>query len=87
MVNKKTTDTCSQCNSPLILISKETVQPEGSRFLQTNTIYRCSNEECQAEKDNQKAKRMHQVNEKIKSDQKRLEKNQERKRLELTFKI
>lgn len=38
--------------------------PEGGKFPQVITIYRCSNVECQAEKDKQEAKRKEAVKEK-----------------------
>ena len=55
--NKNSQPVCLQCGSKLIFVSKETVQPEGMRFPQTNTIYRCSNAECQKKKDKEKEDR------------------------------
>ncbi len=49
---------CSVCNSPLIEVSTVTEKVEGSRFPQTTTVYRCSDEKCQEEKDKQTAKRI-----------------------------
>lgn len=46
---------------------------EGSRFPQTTIKYRCSNQECQDEKDKQTAKRLKIIKDKAVSDQKRLE--------------
>lgn len=77
----KTTYKCFQCNSPLILVSQETTQPEGSVFQQTNTIYRCSNADCQKEKDKEKAKRIEQSQNKAILDQKRVEKIHEKRKL------
>ncbi|HZE86863.1 MAG TPA: hypothetical protein VE090_01515 [Methylomirabilota bacterium] len=73
-MNKKISPICSQCGSPLIFVSEEVIKPEGSRFSQVNTIYRCSNEDCQAEKDKQTAKRLQLREEKAKIDQERAEK-------------
>ena len=74
------TRNCFQCNSPLILVREFTEQPEGSRFPQTTVIYRCSNQECQDEKDKEAAKRMKQREEKAIADQKRIEKIQEKRK-------
>ena len=56
-VNKKTRNICFQCGSELVFVRRETVQPEGTRYPQTNTIYRCSNIECQKKKDKDKTDR------------------------------
>jgi len=69
---------CSQCNSPLILISKKTEYIQGSRFPQTNTIYKCSNTKCQEEKDAQAAKRKSMREHKIREAKKRIEKMQKK---------
>jgi hypothetical protein len=53
-----TTRTCSQCGSPLILVESVTEHREGTLFPETTTSYRCSNKECQDEKDLQTAKRI-----------------------------
>ncbi len=69
-----TTDTpllCSQCGSPLILVSEKTEVIEGSRFPQTTKIYKCSNESCQDEIDKQTAKRKQLQNERVTADTKR----------------
>ena len=50
--------TCNTCNSKLILVSQTTEKLDGSRFPQTTTVYRCSNQECQDEKDKATAKRV-----------------------------
>lgn len=65
---------CFQCGSPLILVSKTTTKLDGVRYPQTTTIYRCSNDECQAEKDKEAQKRLKMRNDKIESDRVRLEK-------------
>jgi len=56
-VSKSSHPKCFQCGSILIFVSQVTVQPEGTRYPQTNTVYRCSNEECQKKKDKDKADR------------------------------
>jgi hypothetical protein len=58
----------------LIFVSEVTELKEGSRFPQTTIKYRCSNQECQDEKDKQTAKRLKVLKEKEINDQKRLEK-------------
>ncbi len=63
MVKQHNTTTdymCAQCGSKLIFISEEKVQPEGVRSSQTNTVYRCSNEDCQRKRDKEKAERQKQ---------------------------
>ena len=74
MKQKKDTPKCSQCGSSLILISEVTELREGSRFPQTTIKYRCSNEECQNEKDKQTAKRIKIIKDKAENDKIRLEK-------------
>ena len=66
-----TTRVCFACNSKLILISKKTQRIEGARFSQTVCEYRCSNKECQDEKDREKKKRIKLLQEKEKADKKR----------------
>jgi hypothetical protein len=72
--HSKNTPACFTCGSPLIFISESTELKEGSRFPQTTIKYRCSNQECQDEKDKQTAKRLKVLKEKEINDQKRLEK-------------
>lgn len=72
---------CSQCGSPLILVSQETVQPEGTRYQQTNSIYKCSNEDCQKNKDKEKAERMKQREKRLAAEKQREEKMLEKKML------
>jgi len=79
-LKQKATRNCSQCGSPLVLLSEVTELKEGSRFPQTSTTYRCSNESCQAEKDKQTAKRVKMLQDKEKADQKRLEEKQKDKK-------
>lgn len=74
MKHSRNTPNCFTCGSPLIFISEVTELKEGSRFPQTTIKYRCSNEECQAEKDKQTAKRLKVLKDKEINDQKRLEK-------------
>ena len=50
-VNNNSHSKCFQCASELIFVSQETVLLEGARYPQINTIYRCSNAECQKKKD------------------------------------
>ncbi len=80
LLKPQLTPKCSQCGSPLILVSETTELKEGSRFPQTTTKYRCSNEPCQEEKDKQTAKRMKILQDKAVADQKRLEAKQEKKK-------
>lgn len=80
-MNKNSNSKCFQCNSPLILVSKVTIRPEGSIYSQSNFIYKCSNKECQEEKDKQEVKRMQQQGEKILAGQKRIERMHEQRKL------
>ncbi|CAN5172951.1 hypothetical protein BH09PAT1_BH09PAT1_5340 [soil metagenome] len=70
---------CFQCGSPLIEVSKVTSHPEGSLFPQTVSSYRCSNKECQDQKDKEEAKRIKLRDEKLASDKVRDEKKAEEK--------
>lgn len=74
MKHPKNTPNCFICGSPLIFVSERTELKEGSRFPQTSIKYRCSDEDCQAEKDRQTAKRLKVLKDKEINDQKRLEK-------------
>ncbi len=58
MLNTASIRRCSQCDSPLILVSRITEKMEGSKFPQTTSIYRCSNLTCQDEKDKEAVKRI-----------------------------
>lgn len=78
-MNTNTTPFCSQCNSPLILVSETTETIAGSRFPQTTKTYRCSNETCQSEIDKQTAKRVQMQQERTDADGKRQEKKQQLK--------
>ena len=69
MITKNANPTCYQCGSELIFVSKETVKPEGTRYPQINTIYRCSNIQCQEKKDKEKVERL-----KLKQNRETLEK-------------
>lgn len=80
MVNNSV-NICFQCGSPLIFVSQETVKPEGSRFPQTNTVYRCSNVSCQEKKDKEKADRVKQQQKKAEITKIRLEEQQEKRNL------
>lgn len=77
---------CFQCGSELIFVSRETVQPEGSRYPQINTVYRCSNEACQKKKDKDKADRQKLKQNKAEMDKERLERIQEKRKLEREIK-
>lgn len=69
---------CFQCGSILIQISKVQSHPEGSLFPQTTSIFRCSNVECQAQKDKDEAKRMKLQEEKNEADKNRASQRQKR---------
>ena len=85
--NKKSHIICSQCGSELILISQEKVQPEGTRYPQINTVYRCSNEECQQKKDKEKTDRLKQKEDRLAIDEKRAKRIQEAKEINKKSKI
>lgn len=72
------TPKCFQCGSILIQISKIESHPEGSLFPQTTSIFRCSNVECQAQKDKDEAKRMKLQEEKNEADKNRASQRQKR---------
>ena len=55
---------CFQCNSELILVKSWEETLQGGMFPQVITIYRCSNKECQEEKDKQEVKRKEAVKDK-----------------------
>ncbi len=57
------------------MVSQVTEVFEGSRFPQTTTKYRCSNESCQSEKDKQKEKRLKMQEERELASLKRKGKN------------
>ena len=79
--NKKSPNICSQCGSELIFISEEIVQPEGTRYPQKNTVYRCSNLACQEKKDKEKVDRLKLRQNKEVTDKERIEKIQELRKL------
>jgi hypothetical protein len=79
--NKKSQPKCFQCGSDLIFVSQEIVQPEGTRYPQTNTVYRCSNAACQEKKDKEKADRLNLRQKKEVTDKERIEKIQELRKL------
>lgn len=81
MTDKSSNPICYECKSSLILISKETVQLEGSHFMQTNFVYRCSNEACQKEKDKEKAGRLKQQQKREEYEQKRAELIKDKKKI------
>jgi hypothetical protein len=62
-------------------VSEETIQPEGSIYAQTNTIYRCSNADCQQEKDKQQAERVEQRQKRADASKKRIEEIQEKRKI------
>lgn len=87
MANTNSHQTCFQCGSDLILIKRETVKLEGTRYPQTNTVYRCSNEECQKKKDKDQADRQKLRLHRESTEKERMEKMQEKRRLGKKIKI
>ncbi len=61
---------CAQCGSPLILVKQVTRVVEGARFPQTSSVYKCSNKECQSqrEKDTEKRKKLQEERTKAQED-------------------
>lgn len=53
--NKLTTELCTTCNSPLILVEEKTEFLDKSIYPVTSRTYICSNKECQEEKDKKAA--------------------------------
>jgi hypothetical protein len=86
-VNKKSYPICFQCGSQLIFVSQETVQLEGTRYPQTNTVYRCSNDACQEKKDKDKADRLKLRQTREITEKERTEKIQEKRRLNQKLKM
>jgi hypothetical protein len=84
--NKNSHLKCSQCGSELIFVSQETVKPEGTRYPQINTIYRCSNEECQKKRDKEKADRLKLKQNQAVTQKERMERIQENKKLKRELK-
>lgn len=78
LLNQVASMKCFQCGSPLIQVSKVTAHPEGSLFPQTMSVFRCSNQECQDQKDKEEAKRRKLSEEKAVADQKRADERQKR---------
>jgi hypothetical protein len=78
-INTKATHHCSICNAPLVLVSKVTEKTDGMLFPQTMTTYRCTNQECQEEKDRQVEKRQKMVKDKEEAIRLRVEKNMQAK--------
>ncbi len=79
--DKNASPLCFQCGSPLIFVSREIIKLEGSRYSQTNTIYRCSNEACQEKKDKERAERLKLRLSRETTEKERMEKIQEKRRL------
>ncbi len=48
---------CSTCGSDLTLVKSWTEKLDGNKFMQTTTIYHCSNQACQDQKDKEEVKR------------------------------
>jgi len=86
-VNKKFKNTCFHCGSELILVSQNTIQPEGTRYPQTNRIYRCSNAACQEKKDKEKEERLQLKQNRATLEKEKLEKIQEKKKLGRKLKV
>ena len=61
------------------MVSKVTEVLEGYRYPQTSTVYRCSNDECQEQKDKETAKRVKIKEDRALVDKKREELKQEKK--------
>lgn len=80
MINAKPIPKCSQCGSPLILVSKVTETLEGYRYPQTSTTYRCSNDACQEQKDKETAKRLKLKEDRAQVDKERAELKLEKKK-------
>lgn len=66
----------------MILVSKVTEKLEGYRYPQTSTVYRCSNDVCQDEKDKETAKRL-----KLKEDRELVGKQREELKQQKKMKI
>lgn len=81
LLNATSARRCSQCDSRLILVSKITETPEGSRFPQTTSIFKCSNKECQAEREKETAKRIKLKKEKDVALEKRIKEKLELKKV------
>jgi len=73
IINISTLPTCSQCESPLIFVSKVTEKTEGSLFPQTTTIYTCSNIPCREETDRETVKRIKLREDRKLAEEKRFE--------------
>lgn len=80
-VNKSSYPKCFQCGSELILISQEIVQPEGTRYPQTNSVYRCSDDDCQKKKDKERADRLKLRHNQAVTQKERMERIQEKRKL------
>lgn len=79
--NRNSVHRCFQCGSELIFVSQETVQLEGSRYLQVNSTYRCSNLVCQEKKDKEKADRLELRQKQAEVASKRVQKIQEKRKI------
>ncbi len=80
-VNKNFHIKCFYCGSELVFVSRQIVQPEGMRFPQINTVYRCSNSKCQEKKDKEKKEREKLREKKEAIEKERAEKMQEKRRM------
>lgn len=78
---QNTTHKCFQCGSDLILVSEKSEMLEGSRFPQTTSIYRCSDDSCQQEKDKETAKRIKLKDQRLAETKKRVKLNLKTKNL------
>jgi len=87
VVDKNYLPKCFQCKAELIFVSQERVQLEGSLYPQINTVYRCSNEECQKKKDKEKAERQKVKLNKVEMEKERIKKIQEKRRRRLGIEI
>ena len=81
VVNNNSHIKCFYCGSDLIFVSRQKVQPDGMRFPQVNTVYRCSNDKCQEKKDKEKKEREKLREKKEAIEKERAEKMQEKRML------
>jgi aspartate carbamoyltransferase regulatory subunit len=83
----KISHTCSQCGSKLILINTVTEKLEGTLFPQTTSTYRCTNKECQDNRDKEMERRMALRKEKAVSDQRRTDERLQKRQRDIQQKV
>lgn len=86
-MNTPISRTCFQCGSELVLVSTVTEKLEGSLFPQTTSIYRCSNQSCQEEKDKETEKRKSQQKERAVAEQRRADERQQKRSVQIQEKL